>query len=85
MRSILSKATTGAIVAGAALVLAACGGGAANNTANAPADNGTEVTNDVMAPDMNAPMPMDNNAMAAPSDMNAPAPAMNATNTTNAM
>ncbi len=68
MRSILSKATTGAMIAGAALLVAACGGGAANNTANAPADNGSVVSNDPMAPDMNAPMP----------DMNAPAPDMNA-------
>ena len=85
---ILSKATTGAIVAGAALLVAACGGGAANNTANAPADNGTEIGNDPMAPDMNGGMPVDNNAMAAPApaaDMNAPAPAMNATNTANGM
>jgi len=65
---ILSKATTGVMIAGAALLVAACGGGAANNTANAPADNGAMVTNEpAMAPDMNAPMP--------PADMNAPAPA----------
>ncbi len=67
---ILSKATTGVMIAGAALLVAACGGGAANNTANAPADNGAMVTNEPgMAPDMNAPMPMDNNAMAAPAPM----------------
>jgi hypothetical protein len=83
MRSILSKATTGAMIAGAALLVAACGGGAANNTANAPAANDV-VMNDTMAPDMNAPMP-DMNAPAP--DMNAPAPTdMNAMgNTTNAM
>jgi hypothetical protein len=52
-----------AAVAGAALFVAACGGGAANNTANAPAaDNGTTMDNG-MAPDMNAPMPADNTSM----------------------
>jgi hypothetical protein len=71
-------------LAGAALLVAACGGSAANNTANA-VDNGTVVTNDVMAPDMNAGMPLDNNTMAAPATTNAPAPAMNATNTANGM
>jgi hypothetical protein len=72
-------------LAGIALLVSACGGGAANNTAAAPVDNGTEIGNDPMAPDMNGGMPVDNNAMAAPTDMNAPAPAMNATNSTNAM
>lgn len=65
MRNVL----TFAAVAGAALFVAACGGGAANNTANAPADNGAMVTNEPsMAPtnDMGAGMPADNNAMAAP-------------------
>lgn len=52
-----------AAVAGAALFVAACGGGAANNTANAPVDNGTMMSNDTMAPDMNAPMPADNTSM----------------------
>lgn len=57
---ILSLAT----IAGAALLVAACGGSAANNTANAPAaDNGTMMSNDTMAPDMNAPMPADNSSM----------------------
>lgn len=80
---ILSKATTGVMIAGAAILVAACGGGAANNTANAPADNGAMVTNEpTMAPsDMNAGMPMDNNAMAAPAPMdNGMAPAGNTTN-----
>jgi hypothetical protein len=83
--SILSKATTGAMIAGAALLVAACGGGAANNTANAPVDNGTMVTNDTMAPDMNGMPPVDANAPAMAPDMNAPAADMNATNATNAM
>ena len=78
---ILSLAT----VAGAALLVAACGGGAANNTANAPAvDNGTAMGNDMMAPDMNAPMPaatngMGNGTAAAPA-ANAAAPAGNTAN-----
>ncbi len=80
---ILSKATTGVMIAGAALLVAACGGGAANNTANAPVDNGAMVTNEPgMAPaDMNAPMPADMNAPApAPMDGNAAAPEGNMTN-----
>ena len=64
--SILSKATTGAMIAGAALLVAACGGGAANNTANAPADNGTTLGNEPSPAPMNEGMPADNNAMAAP-------------------
>ena len=87
MRSILSKATTGAMIAGAALLVAACGGGAANNAATNAADNGTEVGNvgDPMAPDTNGMPPVDANAPAPAMDANAPAPAMNATNTTNGM
>ena len=74
--SILSKATTGAMIAGAALLVAACGGGAANNTANAPADNGTEVMNEPTMAPMNEPMPMDGNMAApAPTDANMAAPA----------
>jgi len=78
--------TTGLMIAGAALFVAACGGGAANNTANATNDMGTVVTNEPsMAPtdNMGAGMPADNNAMAAPMDANAAAPA--AGNTTNGM
>ncbi len=78
---ILSLAT----VAGAALLVAACGGGAANNTANAPAvDNGTAMGNDMMAPDMNAPMPAatnsTGNSTAAAPAANAAAPAGNTAN-----
>ena len=81
MRSILSIAT----IAGAALLVAACGGGAANNTANAPADNGAMVTNEpTMAPtDMNAPMPMDNGAMNSTSTNTTTT--TTTTNTTNGM
>ena len=63
-----------ALLAGATLLVAACGGGATNNTANTT-DNGTIVSNEpTMAPDnMSAGMPADNNAMAAP----APAPVDN--------
>jgi hypothetical protein len=68
-------------LAGAALLVAACGGASTNNTANAT-DAGNVVTNEPsMAPDMNAGMPADNNAMAAPAapaDANAAAPAANA-------
>ena len=82
---ILSIAT----IAGAALLVAACGGGAANNTANAPAvDNGTMMGNDTMAPDMNAPMPADNTSMTSNTTTTA-TPDGNTTtttmNTTNAM
>ena len=70
-----------ALLTGATLLVAACGGGAANNAATPAVDNGTVVTNDPMAPDLNAPMPMDNNAMAAPApDANGAAPAANSTN-----
>jgi hypothetical protein len=54
MRALLSKVLTGSMIAGAALVVAACGGSgdeAANNTA---VDTGTEAldtTNDVTAID----------------------------------
>jgi hypothetical protein len=84
MRSILSIAT----IAGAALLVSACGGSAANNTANAPVDNGTMIGNDVMAPDMNAPMPADNSAMGNGSAMGNTTTTTNTTttsNTTNAM
>jgi hypothetical protein len=79
---ILSKATTGAMIAGAALFVAACGGGASNNTANAPADAGNVVSNEPTMAPMNEPMPADNNAMAAPApmDANGAAPAGNTTN-----
>ena len=74
-------------LAGAALLVAACGGGSSSTANNAAApDSGTEISNDPMAPDMNASMPdMNTPAMA---DGNAPAPAPaagNATNTANAM
>jgi hypothetical protein len=66
---ILSKATTGAMIAGAALLVAACGGGAANNTANAPVDNGMSVTNEPAMAPMNEPMPMDNGTAPMGNDM----------------
>ena len=76
---ILSLAT----IAGAALLVAACGGGAANNTANAPVDNGMTMSNDTMAP------ATDMNAMPASNDMNSSMTSTNTTttttNTTNAM
>jgi hypothetical protein len=83
--SILSKATTGAMIAGAALLVAACGGGAANNTANA-VSNEPVVMNEPMAPDMNGGMPVDN-TMPPPADMNSTntTTTTTTTNTTNGM
>lgn len=84
MRSILSIAT----IAGAALLVSACGGSAANNTANAPAmDNGTMMSNDTMAPDMNAPMPTDTNMTSNTTTTTTPGgnTTTTTTNTTNAM
>lgn len=75
MRSIL-KATTGAMIAGAALLVAACGGGAANNTANAPADTGN--TGGTEAPIDNGMPPVDNTAPPAADNGMAPAPTDNA-------
>ena len=50
MRDILSKLTTGSMIAGAALLVAACGGDtAANNTA---ADMGNDVSMDANMGDM---------------------------------
>jgi hypothetical protein len=54
MRDILSKVMTGSMIAGAALLVTACGGGStANNTAT---DNGlgTEVYNTELPADLNA-------------------------------
>ena len=71
MRALLSKVLTGSMVAGAALLVAACGGDTeadANNVA--AADLGTDTTldtNDVTAVDagsaMDANMAMDTNSM----------------------
>jgi hypothetical protein len=79
---ILSLAT----IAGAALLVAACGGTAANNTANAPAaDNGMMVDNG-MAPDMNAPMPDANMSTNTTTTAgNTSTTTTTTTNTTNAM
>ncbi len=69
MRDILSKVMTGSMVAGAALLVAACGGGGseANNTADANA-LGTDVfsTND-----MNTTVDMNAGMNAGGTDMNA--------------
>ena len=87
MRDILSKATTGAMIAGAALLVAACGGGdtAANNTATT--DLGNDAMYDANATDMglDTNMTMDANMtdMNA-TDMNAAMPPVD-TNTTNGM
>ena len=89
MRDILSKATTGAMIAGAALLVAACGGGdtAANNTATT--DLGNDAMYDANATDMgldtnmtmDANMTTDMNA----TDMNATMPPPADANTTNGM
>lgn len=72
-------------LAAAALLVAACGGGSTANNAAAP-DNGTEIGNDPMAPDMNASMPDANVPAMADGNVPAPAPADgNATNAANAM
>ena len=73
-------------LAGAALLVAACGGSAANNTVNAPVDNGTVVDNG-MAPDLNAGMPPADNGAMAGNSMNSTTTTSNTTttNTTNAM
>ena len=82
------RTLTLATIAGAALLVAACGGGAANNTANAPAvDNGTVMDNG-MAPDMNAPMPdanMSTNSTTTTTGGNTTTTTTTTTNTTNAM
>ncbi|HEX8642134.1 MAG TPA: hypothetical protein VF704_13400 [Allosphingosinicella sp.] len=74
MRDILKKVTTGAMVAGAALLVAACGGdNEANNTAVTDLGNDTsmdmnmgDMGTDMNGTDMNAGMDMN-----ASTDMNA--------------
>ena len=77
MRDILKKATTGAMIAGAALLVAACGGDTAANDVNA-VDLGNDVSLDANATDMGLDMnaTTDMNAV----DMNAVD--MNTTTTT---
>ena len=78
MRDILSKVMTGSMIAGAALLVSACGGGSeANNTADANAMstdvfsandmNGTTDMNSGMGTDMNGGM---TTGMNGSSDMN---------------
>jgi len=72
MRSILSKATVGAMIAGAALLVSACGGGDTNVT-NA---NTTDMGNDTMMANdtdmgMDTNMTMDANASGNAADANA--------------
>ena len=67
MRDILKKVTTGAMIAGAALLVAACGGDAEVNTANTT-DLGNDTSVDMNATDMGVDMnATDMNAV----DMNA--------------
>ena len=73
MRDILKKVTTGAMIAGAALLVAACGGDAEVNTANTT-DLGNDAGLDMNATDMGVDMnATDMNAtdMNASMDMNA--------------
>ena len=75
MRNLISKATVGAMIAGAALTVAACGGEASVNTTNAT-DMGNDMSMDANMTDMSMDANMtDMNATtdmnAAPTDMNA--------------
>jgi hypothetical protein len=73
MRNLLSKATVGAMIAGAALTVAACGGEATTNTTNAT-DMGNDMSMDANMTDMSMDANMtDMNAvdMNATTDMNA--------------
>ena len=87
MRDLLSKVMTGSMVAGAALLVAACGGGGETNTANTAnysddALMGNDVTSvDAMnGTDANLGTGADMNAMGA--DMNATVPAANTADAT---
>ena len=75
MRNLLSKATVGAMIAGAALTVAACSSETSVNTTNVT-DLGNTTTMDANAMDMgmDANMTMDMNAM-PPADMNMMPPA----------
>ena len=75
MRSILSKATTGAMIAGAALLVAACGGSDTNVTAT----NTTDMGNDTMMAN-ETDQGMDTNSM----DMNSADANATTTTTTDA-
>jgi hypothetical protein len=72
MLSILSKATTGAMIAGAALLVAACGGSDTNVTNTNTVDMGNDTSMDANATDMgmDTNMTMDANATNA-TDANA--------------
>ena len=77
MRDILKKVTTGAMIAGAALLVAACGGDAEVNTANTT-DLGNDAGLDMNATDMGVDMnATDMNA----TDMNASMDTNASTNT----
>ena len=81
MRDLLSKVMTGSMVAGAALLVAACGGGGETNTANTAnySDEALMGGNDVTSVDaMNG---TDAN-LGTGADMNAMGGDMNATSTT---
>ncbi len=69
MRDILKKATSGAMIAGAALLVAACGGGASTADNTVTNDLGADATYDANAVDMgmdtNLTMDADLNAVDA--------------------
>ena len=86
MRDLLSKVMTGSMVAGAALLVAACGGGedaSANNTAMNYQDDALMAnTGDVTAVDaMNATT--DSNGLGTAADLNATTTTTNTTTTGN--
>jgi hypothetical protein len=84
MRDLLSKVMTGSMVAGAALLVAACGGGGETNTANtANYSDEALMGNDVTSVD--AAMNGTDANLGTGADLNATGADMNATTTGNAM
>jgi len=74
MRDLLSKVMTGSMVAGAALLVAACGGGedaTVNNTALNYTDDALMGGNDVGAVDALNTTTTDSNALGTAADLNA--------------
>jgi len=74
MRNLLSKATVGAMIAGAALTVAACSSETTTNTTNVTDLGNTTMDANAMDMGMDANMTMDMNAM-PPADMNMAPPA----------
>ena len=78
MRDLLKKLTTGSMIAGAALFVAACGGNTSTNTANVT-DMGNDTMYDANATDMGMDTNMSMDSNATMTDMNATTTDMNAT------